>query len=558
MKKKILMFVYNNFTRDARVMKEAKTLVDSGYSVDVVAVLDKDTVASEKRDGYNIIRIQRNPIHYRFMALMKKVFYSSSNSNTDKKKNNALQNVAMYMKKLASYILLPIKDFKIKMTIAYIFLSPIWAIGVLGLILMLAFSIFHLIWQGLVKSLSFLFNGVSKTILALIIYIAYGYVWATSLNKSKYNRRKVELGKKIKRTKQKHNKKSILRKRKIFRFKNEVRKFIIRSFKKNKNKVYNSLRKFLLLFHKPLSFIDFYIKAYKLMKDESYDVYHCHDLNTLPIGHYLKKKNKGILIYDSHELYTETSNTKRVEKKIYAILEKKLIKSADKVITVCDSIAEELVERYNVERPDILMNCPPPIILKEKYNLIRNATDISEEQPVILYQGGFSVNRGLFNLIESMKYVDNGVLVMMGWGKIEDELRAWVTKLELSGKVVFIPPAPQNDLLYWSSSADLGVIPYQFVGLNNYYSCPNKLFEYIGAGLPIICSNFPELSKIVEGYELGCTFDPEKPEEIAEAINKVLKDKMELSKRSVNSLKASEMLNWDVQSVVLKEIYKGV
>jgi glycosyltransferase involved in cell wall biosynthesis len=176
---------------------------------------------------------------------------------------------------------------------------------------------------------------------------------------------------------------------------------------------------------------------------------------------------------------------------------------------------------------------------------------------VILYQGGFSKNRGLRSLILSTRYFDRGKLVMMGWGNVEEELKAFTRSKELADNVFFIPPVTQSELLSWSSSADLGVIPYRAIGLNNYYSCPNKLFEYINAGLPVAGSDFPELRKIINGWEIGRTFDPEDPQSIGRAINGILAEKYLLEEMHVNSVHASRTLNWQCESEKLLGVYSG-
>lgn len=432
--KKVMMIVYNNFTRDARVIKEAKSLVELGYDVTVVAVLDKLTKNEEVKNGYKIIRIERFPLTYKLINFFKKIF------GFKKTKENSNANVIV--------------------------------------------------------------KGVGSKKLK---------------NKLKNN------------------------------------------LKQQRKKIYEIIRKKILFFHKAANYISFYIETYKKMKVEKFDIYHCHDLNTLLVGYILAKvKNNKKLIYDSHELYTETSNLGNIEKKIFFCLEKFLIHKVDEIITVCDSIAIELVNRYNIQKPKIIMNCPPKQKIEKRYNLIRELIEIPVNKEVILYQGGYSVNRGLENLIYSMKKVKKGVLVLMGFGKIEEDLILLAQKENLEKRVYFIPPVSQEELLFWSSSADIGIIPYQFVGLNNYYSCPNKLFEYINAGLPVCASNFPELKKIVLGHHIGETFNPNDSDDIARAINNMLENKEKLKISAKNSYEISNIYNWKEQAKNLKKIYEEI
>ena len=330
------------------------------------------------------------------------------------------------------------------------------------------------------------------------------------------------------------------------------------SRKRLKPIILNTTRRILNPLHSHLSYLDYYKRCYDALKSAPADIYHAHDLNTLIIGWWCKRKFGGKLVYDSHELFTEQGLLTKSNRIVWAQIEKKLIKKCDKVITVCDSIAAELRNRYNIAQPTVIRNCPESNGCETgPHEFIRAATGIDANTPVILYQGGFSKNRGLKSLILSTRYFDQGKLVMMGWGNVEEELKAFTRSKGLAKKVCFIPPVPQSELLSWSSSADLGVIPYRAVGLNNYYSCPNKLFEYINAGLPVTGSDFPELRKIINGWKIGRTFDPEDPQSIGKTINGILADKHLLKEMRANSVHASKTLNWQCESEILLGVYSG-
>ena len=122
-------------------------------------------------------------------------------------------------------------------------------------------------------------------------------------------------------------------------------------------------------------------------------------------------------------------------------------------------------------------------------------------------------------------------------------------------RVYFTEPVAPDRVVYYSVSASVGVVIYLRTSLNNYYATPNKLYEYISAGLPVVSSNFPALSEIVEGYGLGGTFDPEEPKSIAAAINQVLADEQRYDTMRKNALEAATIFNWETESRKLLEIY---
>jgi len=544
-KLKVCMFVYNNCKHDARVLKEAKTLAQAGYDVRIIAVLDKMTKPYEERDGFRIIRIERDPLHYRILRRIRDL--------------RILAPLKRMVRAGLGRALAPVR----------FLLSPIRLImtWIKGSVSTLRSVMFHVasrlgdlhrllcaLQEGInekgVKAYgqetfrhsltSFLFRSaiLAMGILYWGVRRPIRFLWYRLLKRALY-----------------------WGARRPARF---VRKGFYRlaqrTIRKARSFFLELLKSFLMLFHKPLSYWDYYVRGLAVLEREQADIYHAHDLNTLPLAFMAQRRFGGKIIYDSHELYTETSSISRLERRISRIMEKYLIRRAHAVITVNESIANELAQRYKVDKPLVVMNCPPRRLSdgKEQSNCIQQALGLNEDTPIILYQGGFSPNRGLENLVLSTRFFAKGVLVLMGWGKLESRLRGLAEDLYLTDRVYFLDPVPQEVLLEYSASAHVGVIPYQYVGLNNYYTTPNKLFEYIASGLPVVGSNFPELKRIIEGYELGKTFNPDDPKEIANAINYVLSDETRYKEMKKNALKAAKIFNWENESKKLLEIYKSM
>jgi glycosyltransferase involved in cell wall biosynthesis len=315
-------------------------------------------------------------------------------------------------------------------------------------------------------------------------------------------------------------------------------------------------RRMLMRVHKPLMFTDYYLRAFRLMRHEGVDVVHAHDLNTLPVGAALSRATGARLIYDSHELYPEVSTLSPLEARVWRVVERALIGRADEVVTVCESIAGELSARHGVPRPHVLLNCPPrPVPASGDRDLLRRKAGLAGDEPLVLYQGGFVPNRGLAAFVRAGHHVRRGTLVLMGWGRLEEELRAIVAAEGLEGRVVITGPVPPEELAAYTSGADVGVIPYEPVGLNNTYTTPNKLFEYMAAGVPIVASHLPEIVRFVHGLDVGTTFPAAEPRAIAAAIDEVLGDPERAAAMRANALRASEQLCWEVESRKLLELY---
>lgn len=316
------------------------------------------------------------------------------------------------------------------------------------------------------------------------------------------------------------------------------------------------------IFRRSLDFLDYNYRSYKVVKEEAADIYHAHDLNTLPVAWWAARKHGAKLVYDSHELFTEIKTWNRFEKILYTILERFLIKYPDKLITVNNSIAGELVKRYGIRFPTIIINCPSPLKSKIKNpsnDLLRKAAEIPKDKRLVLYQGGFTAHRGLEELIESFEYLgDDYCLVFMGYGKLQGELENLVDQKGLQNRIKFLPAVSQEVLLEHTSSADLGVIPYKPVSLNNYYTLPNKLFEYINANIPIVASNLPELRGVIKDFNIGCLFNPAESKSIANAIKYVLSDKDRYLTMKANTIKSSKEFNWDKESRKLLDCYNSL
>jgi glycosyltransferase involved in cell wall biosynthesis len=189
---------------------------------------------------------------------------------------------------------------------------------------------------------------------------------------------------------------------------------------------------------------------------------------------------------------------------------------------------------------------------------IREKLGLADNTPIIVYTGGYIHGRGLHNLVSSATYLDRGVLVFIGWGVLEEKLKRMVKEKGLEKKVFFTEPVLPNELVAFISSASLGVVIYQNTSLNNYYACPNKLYEYVHAGLPVVSSNFPGLREIVDGYQLGQTFDPEDPKDIAAAINHTICDEKRYNDLKKNALQAAGLFNWENESQKLLALYEGL
>lgn len=304
-----------------------------------------------------------------------------------------------------------------------------------------------------------------------------------------------------------------------------------------------------------LKYFEFLYRSFKEYRNSA-DIVHSHDLNALPLGVLLKRfsKNKVKLVYDAHEYEIERNGTTKVGRFFKKKLESFLIKYADSVITVSDSIADEYVRLYGIDKPRIIYNCPDFIEIKSP-DLLRDKLEIRPEQKIFLYQGMFGFGRGIEMILSSFEGLagDSNVLVCMGYGPLEDLIKK---KANESKNIFFMPAVSPEELLEYTSSADVGIHMIQNTCLNHYYCMPNKIFEYLMAGLPVIVSGLYELKKFVNGNNVGVVIDENSTRDLSDAIEKI--GTKDLSVYSKNIELVREEFNWKNQELTLLEIYRAL
>jgi len=288
-------------------------------------------------------------------------------------------------------------------------------------------------------------------------------------------------------------------------------------------------------------------------------IYHAHDLNNLEVAYRAARANGAKLVYDAHELFSEMANRwVRLKRGSWRRLEARLLPRADLAFTVNDLIAGELSRRYNVPPPLVLLNCPdpPPTFDPDaRYDLIRERLGLPAGRKIVLYQGWMSEGRGLENLVRSAGLLaHNAVVVFMGYGDYQATLEG-MAAAGPADRVHFIPAVPQRDLLSYCASADVGVIPYQAVDLNNYYPSPNKLFDFIQAALPIVASDLPFLRKVIAEHDLGVVARLDSPRSYADAISGVLTRPDGGAALRANLRNAAPQYTWSAQAEKLLEAY---
>jgi glycosyltransferase involved in cell wall biosynthesis len=300
------------------------------------------------------------------------------------------------------------------------------------------------------------------------------------------------------------------------------------------------------------------------------DVYHGHDLTGLPAAVDAARRHQGsAVIYDSHELFLDAGIEARQPWFVRAVLrrfERRLVRRVDAVITVNASIAERLRERYDAPPATIVRNTPPrQPVRTSRPDLLRQVAGIPSAAPVVLYHGGFQRDRGLDVLAEAMTDASLGRahLVLLGFGPLEASLAALAAEPRFGGRIHLLAAVPPEELLERVASADVSAMPNQPRTENERLSTPNKLFESIAVGTPVVSSDFPERRAIViddPDGPLGAVCDPTRPEHVAKALAEIITlapDAMaDLRARCQRA--AHERYNWETESARLLAVYDAI
>jgi glycosyltransferase involved in cell wall biosynthesis len=279
-------------------------------------------------------------------------------------------------------------------------------------------------------------------------------------------------------------------------------------------------------------------------------IIHCHDELVLPVGVFVKILTNSKLVYDAHELESEKNGLTKSESRRIFFMENRVWRFIDKLIVVSPSIAKWYHEKVGIKDTTIVMNSP--VFGKEKTSFdksyLRKVFDIPPSSRIFIYIGGFTKGRGIESLIEIFTNKNlKSHIVFLGYGQLKDEL------LEASGININIHvhhAVPHESVIDIAKSADIGLCFIENVSLSDFFSLPNKLFEYAFSGIPVITSDFPDISSVVGEYGLGSCSSVD-IENIFSTINKfeVMEELPEIKLEKLYDL------SWAAQEVKLVKLY---
>jgi glycosyltransferase involved in cell wall biosynthesis len=269
------------------------------------------------------------------------------------------------------------------------------------------------------------------------------------------------------------------------------------------------------------------------------------DLDTILPCYFVSVFRKIPRVYDAHELFCEMKEvvTRPSIYRAWKKIESFCVPRFKYGYTVNLTIAEEFRKLYNRDYL-VIRNMP----------LLKPLTIPGKKEPYILYQGAVNEGRSFETLIPAMKFVD-APLIICGDGNFMRQAIELTKKHGLENKISFKGKLSPEDLRHYTLHAWAGVTFFENTGISNYYSLGNRFFDYMHAGLPQVCVDYPEYRKINDQYKVAVLTGDLSPENIAEQLNLLLQNKPLYAELQANCLKAREVFNWEADEKKLLELY---
>ncbi|AMH05448.1 glycosyltransferase [Achromobacter xylosoxidans] len=305
------------------------------------------------------------------------------------------------------------------------------------------------------------------------------------------------------------------------------------------------------LLGKTVRTIEWSVRALNYLRKQNFLYINAHSLPVLPLCFIASKLTGARLIYDTHELETETHSCRGIRQRLARLVERLLIKRCSGVFVVSDTIADWYVARYGIARPYVVRNIPTPahsntdqpVDLKERLN-------IPSHHRLYLYQGGFLPGRGIERLLRVFATLPTEYhLTLMGDGPLLNVVRAAAAQ---TANIHFFPAVPPSDVLRHTRTADVGICPTESTCLSYHYSLPNKLFEFLHAELPVIVTPLPEQVALVEQFQCGW-IAPADDRAFAELLSGLTSEDIEQASRG--AVAAATHYTWQHEEGTLVRAY---
>ncbi len=302
-------------------------------------------------------------------------------------------------------------------------------------------------------------------------------------------------------------------------------------------------------------YAEFNIRLFFFLLFRKTDVLLSNDLDTLLANFLVSRLKQKELVYDTHEYFLGVPEIQdnKFAKGVWTSIERWIFPQLKTVFTVNNSIATLYDKDYGI-KPKVFRNISPVHIP----NHVKSRTELGlpTDKKIVINQGsGMNVDRGIEEALEAVIELEDTVLLLVGSGDVIPQLKEIAKNKKVEDKVIFVDRVPYQELLQYTLNADVGISLDKDTNINYRFSLPNKLFDYIHCGIPVVCSNVIEVKSIVDKYAIGISIEDVNLNSIANAVQEVLGRGKEFYKEPL--FKASQQLTWDREKGVVQDVYQG-
>jgi glycosyltransferase involved in cell wall biosynthesis len=248
------------------------------------------------------------------------------------------------------------------------------------------------------------------------------------------------------------------------------------------------------------------------------DVVWANDTDTLLACFLAARMKRKRLVMDAHELFPEVPELVGREKvkRVWERIERRIMPKCDALLTVCQSIADYYRERYGVQMA-VVRNVPLMEHSESKPTISAHRSPFT-----LLYQGAVNVGRGVDWAIDALEWLDGCRLVIAGGGDLLDQMKAYAAQKPWADRIEFLGRLTPDQLQPLTRQADVGLVMLEDMGLNYHYALPNRIGDFVAAGVPIVVSDLPEMAAVVRRFNIGEVIEGTGARPLAQAVGKVL------------------------------------
>jgi glycosyltransferase involved in cell wall biosynthesis len=318
-------------------------------------------------------------------------------------------------------------------------------------------------------------------------------------------------------------------------------------------------RRLRLLFNRgPLFYAEYNLRLFFFLLFSRGDLLIANDLDTLLANRSAAWLRGKVLVYDTHEFYTEVPELvgRPMVRKAWLAIERWIFPKLRNVITVNRSIANAYRDRYGTE-VSVIRNIPMKRSLAPKPS--RSGLGLPEEKFILILQGaGINIQRGAEEAVLAMKELPECLLLIIGGGDAWSTLDRMVKEHGLMDRVRMFDRMPYERMMDFTRNADLGLTLDKDTNLNYRFSLPNKLFDYLNAGVPVLATDLPEVAAIVRQYDAGVILAAADPSAITATVRVLMTDRERLKALARNATFAAASLDGEGEKEKLKALLAGI